>query len=204
MVTRSQRAEQRRQDILEAALQVFSGKGYHASGIADIAVLLGIGHGTFYRYFQNKRAIFDALLASILQALAEVLHDEPPTRDSLGEYEAQLNRIASRLFALFAADARLGRILLFEAPGVDSDLQRQFQLAMGNFARMTEAYLQNGLNKGFLRPMDTGIAAKAINAVIIEGIRAICFSPEPEAQAERWASQSVGLMLHGIAPQPGA
>ena len=54
--------EQRRNEIIEAAYEVFSTKGYTATGIADIAERLGIGHGTFYRYFKNKRDILDQVI----------------------------------------------------------------------------------------------------------------------------------------------
>ncbi len=51
------RTDRRREQILEAAARVFAEKGYHEAGIADIATDLGIGHGTFYRYFANKKEI---------------------------------------------------------------------------------------------------------------------------------------------------
>src|SRR5581483_1391867 len=40
-----------RREIIDAAFTCFAENGYHATGIADIAARLGIGHGTFYRYF---------------------------------------------------------------------------------------------------------------------------------------------------------
>ena len=47
----------RTKEILDAAYKVFSEKGYHDAGIADIAAELQIGHGTIYRYFKNKADI---------------------------------------------------------------------------------------------------------------------------------------------------
>ena len=49
--------EQKRKDILAASVQVFAEKGFHAAGIADIAQKLGIGHGTFYRYFKQTKKL---------------------------------------------------------------------------------------------------------------------------------------------------
>jgi AcrR family transcriptional regulator len=43
----------RRSQILEAAYRAFASKGYRDTMVADIAQKLGIGHGTFYRYFAN-------------------------------------------------------------------------------------------------------------------------------------------------------
>lgn len=203
-MAQEQRAEQRREDILSAALAVFADKGYHAAGVADIAGRLGIGHGTFYRYFRSKRDIFDALVIGITTEISAVVSREPPETDSLEAYRAQLYRIAGRLFHIFAEDPRLARIMLFEAPGVDARLQQQFQTAMTLYAQFTAQYLENGIDKGFLRPdMDIVIVSRAVNAVIFEGIRDIAFSREPEKDAQRWIDQGVALMLQGVGRPAG-
>ena len=55
-LSRAERKKQElRREIIDAAFDCFAEQGYHATGIADIATRLGIGHGTFYRYFENKR-----------------------------------------------------------------------------------------------------------------------------------------------------
>ena len=51
----------RRAQISGAARKVFAEKGYHSAQIADIARELEIGHGTVYRYFKDKRAVFIAV-----------------------------------------------------------------------------------------------------------------------------------------------
>jgi AcrR family transcriptional regulator len=55
----------RRNQILDAATQVFAEKGFHRATIKDIARVAGIADGTVYNYFENKTAlmlgIFDRL-----------------------------------------------------------------------------------------------------------------------------------------------
>lgn len=200
MSSSSARVERRRKEILDAAQQVFAEKGYHGAGIADIARVLGVGHGTFYRYFRNKRDIFQALTLQVMSRITAVLQHEPPTTDSLEEYEAQLGRIASGLFSIFAEEPRLGRVVLFEVAGVDPALHEQFQQALGAVAGFTRSYLENGVRKGFLRAdMDTRIIARAINAVIFEGMREISLSKDPAGEATRWSTQGVAQMLYGVA-----
>lgn len=194
------RTRQRREAILDAALEVFAAKGYHGAGIADIAAVVGMGHGTFYRYFRNKRDIFTALLGEATQRIAKALNGLPPTTNSLAEYEQQLNGIAAGIFNVFSADPRLGRVVLFEAPGVDPELHEQFQSTLGVVASMTRAYLDNGVKKGFLRAdMDTQLIARAVNAVIFEGMREISLSKDPQAESQRWIRQGVPQMLYGVA-----
>jgi AcrR family transcriptional regulator len=50
-------------EIIEAAFLEFSERGYHQTAISDIAKRLGIGHGTFYRHFENKRDILDKVMS---------------------------------------------------------------------------------------------------------------------------------------------
>ena len=51
-----------RERILLASLELFAQKGYEATSVSDVAGALGITKGALYRHFENKRAIFDAIL----------------------------------------------------------------------------------------------------------------------------------------------
>jgi AcrR family transcriptional regulator/predicted DNA-binding transcriptional regulator AlpA len=54
--------DRRRKKIIDAAIQVFLHKGFHNSGIKEVARAAGISTGTFYLYFPDKRNLFvDAL-----------------------------------------------------------------------------------------------------------------------------------------------
>ena len=55
--------------ILEAALEVFSDKGYHVATVDEIAEHAGLGKGTVYRYFANKEALFNELVRIRLEDL---------------------------------------------------------------------------------------------------------------------------------------
>jgi AcrR family transcriptional regulator len=55
-------SEQRRLDIMKAALQVFGEKGFQKAKIDDIAVRAGVAHGTIYLYFPSKSAIATELI----------------------------------------------------------------------------------------------------------------------------------------------
>jgi AcrR family transcriptional regulator len=55
---RQVRAEQTRKSLLTAGLQTFSKCGYHGATAKDIAAEAGQSIGTFYRYFEDKKALF--------------------------------------------------------------------------------------------------------------------------------------------------
>lgn len=54
--------EERRKEILDAAIKVFSEKGYEKTSITDIAKSVNIAQGLCYRYFASKEELFDAAL----------------------------------------------------------------------------------------------------------------------------------------------
>ncbi|MFT8181107.1 TetR/AcrR family transcriptional regulator, partial [Mycobacteroides chelonae] len=62
-----------RQEILDAAFACFSEQGYHATGVADIAGRIGIGHGTFYRYFKSKRDIIEHVIDDVTEQIFQAI-----------------------------------------------------------------------------------------------------------------------------------
>lgn len=194
------RASERRSQILTEAIQVFGDKGYHAANIADIAKRLGLGHGTFYRYFKSKLDIFDAVVDGIIAAITELVLAESATASgSLEDYRAQLGRIGARFLAIFEQHQRLSRLIFYEGLVVDPVIGAKIRQVMELFARYTEAYLENGKAKGYLRAdLDSEITARAINAMIFESINHIAKDADGRAAGRRWQEAIVRLMLDGM------
>ncbi len=193
-------AENRRAQILAEAVRVFAEKGYHGTNIADIAQRLGLGHGTFYRYFKSKLDIFDAVVDGIVAAITRLVVDEAATdAATLEEYRAQLGRIGRRFFAIFEANERLARLVFYEGIAVDAGVGAKVRGVMEAFAGYTAAYLENGKRKGFLRAdVDSEVTARAINAMIFESVEHIARSDDPQREGERWQRAIIGLMLDGM------
>ena len=66
-MTKKKPEEVRRKEILDAALQCFSSKGYHETRIDDIVRESGLTKGAIYWYFKGKRELFIALIEQHLQ-----------------------------------------------------------------------------------------------------------------------------------------
>ncbi|MSP42355.1 MAG: TetR/AcrR family transcriptional regulator [Alphaproteobacteria bacterium] len=66
------RKAESRQRLLAAARQLFVERGYHDTRPQDISRLAGVGHGTFYLYFSDKKACFQAFVA-LTQAEVDAL-----------------------------------------------------------------------------------------------------------------------------------
>lgn len=60
-------AEERKSEILDAAEQLFTTKGYSATTITDILTKVGIAKGTFYYYFKSKEEVMDAIVMRVIE-----------------------------------------------------------------------------------------------------------------------------------------
>ena len=60
-----------KQEILNAALDLFSVQGFEATSISQIANAVGIRKASLYSHFENKQAILDAMIKEVLERYAE-------------------------------------------------------------------------------------------------------------------------------------
>lgn len=194
------RKQERREQILAAAQKVFVERGFHETGIADIAAELGIGHGTVYRYFKNKHDIASAVLDLVLQRLGEVgLAENPEASNSLQEYRAQTRRILENLVALTRNQPKLAQFFQRQGLVIDPERLSKFYVA---FAAFTARFVRNGIGKGFLRSdIDVEATSEILVTLIFEGAsRAL--SHQPRDTAVRWMESGMALMFDGIAARP--
>ncbi|MFS3127624.1 TetR/AcrR family transcriptional regulator [Nocardioides sp. Bht2] len=198
--TERKKAELRR-EILDAAFEAFAEQGYHATGIAEIAARLGIGHGTFYRYFANKRDIVEHVVTATMDRIIGALTAEnaPGAVDTLAGYREQSRRIADTLGEIITHDPRVPRMLIVEAPGIDPQMADRILDFLDLAVELNAAYLAHGVERGYLRPdLDVVNTARAINGMIlaaaIDGIR----RPEPEHQ-RRLSAAIMAVMFDGVA-----
>lgn len=70
-MTQEERSEKSRQLILDAALRLFSHRGYGATSVRDIAEAAELSKGNVYHHFPDKETIFRALLDRYFQAMSQ-------------------------------------------------------------------------------------------------------------------------------------
>lgn len=197
--------DQRREEIYHAAVKVFAEHGYRDASIAQIAAAMGAGHGTIYRYFENKRAIVEYVIErSVLQLTPVVVAEPPEAATTLDEYREQIGRIGRGLYEAFIADSDLGRVLFFVVGEVESELREQVAGTFEFFTVTTELYLINGVKRGFIDPeLDTYVTAAALNTLIFEGARRLEFADDPSAETDRWIAAAQRLLFDGIGRRDG-
>ncbi len=158
-LSRREREKRRqRQEMLAAAIKLFSEKGYHKASMQEIAEQAEFAVGTLYKFFKNKEALYKALITEqadrFHEALTAALQTTEDDIEQLRNYvqvkgEVFMNNVS--FIRLYFAETR-GASFNIKA-GLDSELrERHYQLQQalaavfasgmdsGRFRRIAEPY----------------------------------------------------------------
>ncbi len=199
----------RRESILAAARTVFAEKGYHQSSVADILAAADIARGTFYLYFDSKRAIFDELLEIFLVALQSgirILVPRPPP--GAPTPLEQLRGNLRRTMALLNEEREMAAILLNHAVGIDRELDARLAASYDRVIAMIERALRRGMQMGVVRDCDPHIVAGFVLGGIKETalrliVRELDRPQLDEVVDEMLKTYLVGLLLEPLAEAEG-
>lgn len=97
----------KKDQLLEAGLDVFFEKTFERATIDDIVGRAACGKGTFYRYFSNKESLFDELEARFRDLMTNELKKNCPETMPLKEF---LNSALKTFVRLFKMHQRLGLV----------------------------------------------------------------------------------------------
>ncbi len=85
MAPRPDVSEERKEQILEAAMEVFARSGFHGARMDDIAKQAGLSKGALYWYFDGKDAIIqgimDRMFAREFEQLGAFMNADIPAKD---------------------------------------------------------------------------------------------------------------------------
>lgn len=146
-------AAQTRQDILDAALMVFSRKGYHATRLADIADAADVTRGAIYHHFGNKPKLYQALLDEAASLGGNVIQDAIAHANSFVE-TCTLILINSLSFLEQNEQMRqITELSLFKT-GIDLELVEMEQTRQEQAVQMVAGiaqFMKQGIASGELR-----------------------------------------------------
>jgi len=181
------RSEDRARQILGCAKRVFAERGFHAANISHICEAAGIGRGTLYQYFANKRSVLTAILRETLgrvqsmmerQEAAMVSYAPPEKITRAGAIEYSASQLRDLLRVVFEDEYTL-RILLREAVGLDVDIEKVLGEIDEAFIAIVERSLAAAQRAGFIRELDVRIAATMVVGGVEKLALAALRSAEP-------------------------
>jgi AcrR family transcriptional regulator len=195
---RREREQQRhRREILQAAVEAFAERGFHAAGVAEIAQAAQFGVGTLYRLFPGgKEELYLALKERVVAAFEQALERE--AAGAAGPAEAVAAYIRASV-AVYAGHPREMAMYLQEVAGLGFDLgaglppelRRRYRACAGVARRALDQARQAGL----LRSLEPE-AAFALLRAVINGL-AMHWLAGPGGPPAELARQMADAFWHG-------
>lgn len=154
------RGKQTMRRLLDAGIEVFARRGFHAARVDDIVKAAKTSHGTFYLYFANKEDLFEALVADVAEEMRGLADSLGPLREG-PEGRAELRAWLERFTTLYEHYGPILRTWT-EAEIDQSELGRIGTDLLGQLAlAVSERVAATGT-----RDLDPAIAGLALVAMI--------------------------------------
>ena len=193
---RERKKDETRERITQAAIELFSERGYEATTVDDIAAKADVAKGTFFNYFQRKEAVFDALAEQRAQEMEEVTRDllaqSIPTRQKLRTFcdEITARHVKSRELSRVAVMRMLSHDPIHNVPAT--------------FRHHLTQLVEQGQSRGELRrDVEATRAAALIQGAAIGTMFAwLCAPAEPFDLAGE-LQERLSMILDGIAARDG-
>jgi AcrR family transcriptional regulator len=200
--------EEKRQQIVTAALRVFAEHGFATATIDEIARVAGLGKGTVYQYFRSK----DDLFFAVFQAFVGGMVGQARALDAVPGISAA-ERLRGLLLGLVDLDEEARRLfpLMFEFWSASASGSRELRARVARLFRdsyaelgtMVAETIRDGVTRGEFDPtVDVG----AITAVLIGSLDGLWLQAwfDPTLNPSRMAARFLEVVLRGLAPRRGA
>jgi AcrR family transcriptional regulator len=174
---REQLRQERRQQILEAALAVFSQKGFNAANVSDVAAQAGVSQGTIYWYFESKDELLTQALLFFFedfgQGTVEALGQCPTAADklrALGHVIVDMAAGIEGLFTLF--------LEYWASSPRREEAGRLWMDLLVEYKDLIVQIIEEGVENGEFRPVDAESLVWAVMAAY-DGLAAyVMFVPD--------------------------
>ena len=157
--------EQRREEIMLAAISCFAEKGYHETSMDDIVRAADLSKGTLYWHFKNKRELFQCLVRRWLEEFTERLGE---TLEQARTANEKLRMVVEALKENAAAQPELARAQLeFYALAVrDEEFKTWLRKNYVADRQFLESILREGIDQGEFRRIPVEQVARMVMAYL--------------------------------------
>ncbi len=167
LAPRKRRKEARPAELLEAALGLFVEKGFTATRLEDVAARAGVSKGTLYLYFENKDALFKAVIQEgIIPVIAE---NEAIAARHTGCSFALLEILLENWWSKIGQTAFAGipKLMVAEARNFPDLARFYYENVISRGRGLVGFALRRGMESGEFRSMDVETTIDVIIAPIL-------------------------------------
>jgi AcrR family transcriptional regulator len=187
---------ERRKAIIEAAIGLFSERGFRGVTTRELAAAVGVTEPVLYQHFKTKSDLYRAMIEE------QCAEDEAM---GAGENEATDDRsfflnLGKGILVWFLNDPRFPRLLLRSALDRHELTQLFYEAHVSRFYQMIAAHIAKQGAAGLFRDCDSELVARAFVGMFVHmGMIGSIYCPGLEfGERDQVATQIVDLFLNGI------
>ncbi|MFH1659001.1 MAG: TetR family transcriptional regulator [Rhodocyclaceae bacterium] len=166
-IPRKRRKEARPSELLEAALHLFVEKGFAATRLEDVAARAGVSKGTLYLYYENKDALFKAVVQEgIIPVIAE--NEAIAAKHSGCSFEL-LELLLQNWWTKIGQTAFAGipKLIVAEARNFPDLANFYYENVISRGRALVAGALRRGMDSGEFRTMDVETTVDVVIAPIL-------------------------------------
>jgi len=142
--------------ILDAALRVFSDRGFHHATVSEVARAAHVGKGTVYLYFDSKEdllvALFDELADRLVWVLDRILIEGISLQEAV-------QRLVAEQIGRGRAKAQVFRLMVQQPFFANLTLQRERRVLVRRVIERVAVRIRDAIDRGVLRACDPNLCA---------------------------------------------
>tara|TARA_B100000945_G_C20202334_1_gene512050 strand:+ start:121 stop:717 length:597 start_codon:yes stop_codon:yes gene_type:complete len=192
----NQSKKQRQSQIMEAAMKVFTQKGYANARMDDIVEEAGLSKGAIYHYYKGKRELFLALIEHWeTQTFPDFYiksEKNLSASDALRNFSNEIIKVFKKRNYVFHAEVEF-----WSLSNQDDEVRKRSQILYEKIINLFELVIKKGIRtKEFIKvdPRTTAIYMLSV----FQGINWFCIFDDKTLSAENYIRESIELIISGL------
>lgn len=201
--SRAEQKARRPQEILEAAFEEFTAKGYEATRVEDIAARLRVTKGTIYLYFPTKDALFDAMMRQMSTPFEDVLASVGTLEGTHAERLRALLVLTHEKIADDRKARELLRLTLAEGGRFPHIVDRDFDENIAPLLAAVQSLVEQGVASGEFRVSPAMRTPEVIvSSILLVAVMHLMFEDRRPIEGQEFIEAHLDLVLNGLLLRP--
>ena len=188
--------EERQSQIMEAAMKVFTKKGFASARMDDIVEESGMSKGAIYHYYQGKKEIFLALIdhweTQTFPNFYTRNSKERTASNTLRDFSKEIINVFQKRSYVFHAEVEF-----WSLSNQDDEIRKRSQQLYEKIINLFELVINKGIRKKEFVNVNARITAIYILSVF-QGINWFCIFKDSKYNAEKYINESIEMIISGL------
>ncbi len=198
------RAEARPDEVLDAALELFTKRGFTRTTVDQVATRAGLSKGTVYLYFPSKKALLAGLVRRAVVPVADM------ALGVIADYRGDPRPVIRQLVGMIAGKMTdpkvfaVPKLVIREAVGAPEIAQMYREEVLDRAMPALAGLIAQGVEGGYIRKVDPELTFRSIlGPLMMHMVMAEVFSIRPDdgLALDRLVENHLTILFAGLEPE---